>query len=151
MATNEAGDGPGPRGQRRIVSADTAEEAIALGPSWVAGAAPKPQAGSSDRDAAIELLSDRDLWSAIMWFARRREMKHQICDGLVIFEAPRMAYSVLGTIRPRAAAAPVALSLGNGGSHLSSCQAVDDTSQVCLACFYIRNTPHRVGRTPKIE
>ena len=28
-----------------------------------------------------------------------------------------MVYSVLGTVGPRAAAAPVALSLGNGGSH----------------------------------
>ena len=31
-----------------------------------------------------------------------------------------MVYSVLGTVGPRAAAAPVALSLGNGGPHLWS-------------------------------
>ena len=31
-------------------------------------------------------------------------------------EAPRMVYFVLGAVGPRAAAAPVALSLGNGVS-----------------------------------
>ena len=35
---------PGRRGQRPIVSAGTAVEAIALGTPWVAGAAPKPHA-----------------------------------------------------------------------------------------------------------
>ena len=74
---------PGRRGQRPIISAGTAEEAIALATSWVAGAAPKPtQAQSSDGDTAIE-----------------------------------MVYSVLGAVGPRAVTAPVALSLGNGGSH----------------------------------
>ena len=47
-------------------------------------------------------------------------MKKWVCDGHVSFEAPRMVYSVLGTVEPRAAAAPVALSLGNGGCHLCS-------------------------------
>ena len=33
-----------------------------------------------------------------------------------MFEAPRMVYSVLGAVGPRAAAAPVALSIRNGVS-----------------------------------
>ena len=41
-----------------IVSAGTTEGAIALGASWVAGAAPRPHAGSSDGDTAIEHLSE---------------------------------------------------------------------------------------------
>ena len=38
-----------------------------------------------------------------------------------------MVYSVLGAIGPRAAAAPVALSLGDGGSHLRSSRLHDST------------------------
>ena len=60
-----------------------------------------------------------------------------------------MVYSVLGTVGPRAAAAPVALSLGNGGSHLY--EAVDDTAQVCVARFGFRNMQRRVGQTPRFE
>ena len=45
-------------------------------------------------------------------------MKNWVSDGLVIFEAPRMIYSVLGAFGPRAATAPVVLCLGNGESHL---------------------------------
>ena len=76
---------PGRRGQRPVVSAGTAEEAIALGMSWVAGAAPKPHAGSSDGDTAIELLSEVVTWSVLVWFARQRGMKNWVCDGLVNF------------------------------------------------------------------
>ena len=70
----------GRRGQRPIVSAGTAEEAIVLGTS-----APKPHAGSSDGDTAIELLCEVVTWSVLVWFARQRGMKNWVCDGLVIF------------------------------------------------------------------
>ena len=53
---------PRRRDQRPIISAGTAEEAIALGTSWVAGAAPKPHADSSDGDTAIEFLSEVVVW-----------------------------------------------------------------------------------------
>ena len=59
-----------------------------------------------------------------------------------------MVYSVLGGVGPRAAAAPVALSLGMVDL---TCEAVDDTTQVCVACFGFRSMPRRVGRTPQIE
>ena len=86
--------------------------------SWVVGAAPKPRAGSSDGDTAIERLCEVVIWSVCVWFARQGGMKNWVCDGLVsFFIAPRMVYSVLGSVGPRAAAALVALSLGNGGSH----------------------------------
>ena len=75
----------GRRGQRPIVSAGTAEEAIVLGTSWGPGAAPKPHAGSSDRDTAIELLREVVTWSVLVWFARRRGRKNWVCDGVVIF------------------------------------------------------------------
>ena len=32
-----------------------------------------------------------------------------------------------------------------------TCEAVDDTAQVCVACFGFRNMPRRVGQTPQIE
>ena len=76
---------PGRRGQRPIFSAGTAEEAIALGPSWVAGAGPQPHAGSSDEDTAIERPSEVVTWSVLVWFARRRGMKNWVWDGLVTF------------------------------------------------------------------
>ena len=57
---------PGRRGQRPIVSAGTAEEAIALGTSWVAAATPKPHAGNNDGDTAIELLSEVVTWSVLV-------------------------------------------------------------------------------------
>ena len=53
--------------------------------SWVAGAAPKPHAGSSDRDTAIDFLRDVVTWSVFVWFARQRGMKNWVCDGLVNF------------------------------------------------------------------
>ena len=31
------------------------------------------------------------------------------------------------------------------------CEAVDDTTQVCVACFGLRNMPRRVGQTPLFE
>ena len=61
---------PGRRGQRQIVSAGTAGEAIALGTSWVAGAAPKPHADTSNGDTAIKLLTEAVTWSVLVWFAR---------------------------------------------------------------------------------
>ena len=45
-------------------------------------------------------------------------MKNWACDGLVLFEAPWAAYSVLGAVGPWAAAAPVALPLEIDGSRL---------------------------------
>ena len=51
-----------------------------------------------------------------------------------------MVYSVLGTVGPRAAAAPVALSFGNGGSQ--QCEAVDDTAQACVTCLCFGNICH---------
>ena len=32
-----------------------------------------------------------------------------------------------------------------------TCEAVDDTAQVCGACFGIRNMPRRVGQAPRFE
>ena len=72
---------PGRCGQRPDVSAGTAEETIALGRSWVAGAAPKLHAGSSVGDTAIELLSEVVTWSVLVWFARQRGVKTWTCDG----------------------------------------------------------------------
>ena len=69
---------PGRRGQRPIVSAGTAEEAVALGMSRMAGAAPKPHAGSTDGDTAIELLSEVVTWSVLVWLARKRWMKNWV-------------------------------------------------------------------------
>ena len=112
---------PGCRGQRPIISAGTAEEAIALGTSWVAGVALKPHAGSSDGDTAIEHLSEIVTWSVLVWFARQRGMENWVCDGLVNVRgaADGLLCASVGAVGPRAAAAPVALSLGNnGGSYL---------------------------------
>ena len=75
----------GGRGQRPIGSAGTAEEAIALGMSWMAGVAPKPHAGSNDGDTAIELLIEVATWSVLVWFGRQRGMKNWVCDGLGTF------------------------------------------------------------------
>ena len=76
---------PWRRGQRPIVSAGTVEEAIALGTSWVAGAAPKPNAGSSDGDTAIELLErSRDPVDARVVSEANRD-ENWVYDGLVIF------------------------------------------------------------------
>ena len=83
--------------------------------SWVPGAAPKPHAGSSNGDVAINCLRGGVTWSVLAGFATQRGMKNWICDGLVV----EVVYSVLGTIGSGPAAAPVALSLGNNGrSHL---------------------------------
>ena len=30
-----------------------------------------------------------------------------------------------------------------------TCEAVDNTAQICVACFSFRNTPRRVGKTPQ--
>ena len=79
---------------------------------------PKAHAGSSDGDTAIELLSEVVTWSVLTWFERQRRMKNWACDGLVLFEAPWAAYSVLGAVGPWAAAAPVALPLEIDGSRL---------------------------------
>ena len=90
--------------------------------SWdvlgVAGTAPKPHTCSSDGDTAIALMSEVVTWSLLVLFTRQRGMKNWVCDGLVFFEAPRIVDSVLRAVGARAAAAPVALSLGNRGSHL---------------------------------
>ena len=87
---NQRGDrrpasSPGHRGQRPVVSAGTAEEATALGMSWVTDTAPKPHAGSSDGDTAIDFLSKIVTWSVLVCFARQRGMKNSVCNGLVIF------------------------------------------------------------------
>ena len=76
---------PGHRRQRPIISAGTVEEAIALEMSRVAGAAPKPHAGSSDADTEIDLLSEVVTWSVLVWFARQRGMENRVYGGLVIF------------------------------------------------------------------
>ena len=117
-ATARVPPGAGADVSGRLFCAGTAEEAIALGTSWVAGAAPKPHAGNSDGDTAMDLVSEVVAWSVLVWFAGQREMKNWAGDGLVIFMAPRMGYSVLGAVGPRVATAPMALSLGSGGSHL---------------------------------
>ena len=127
---------PGRRGQRPIISAGTAEEAIALcGTSWVAGAAPKPHARSSDGDTTIEFFSEVVTSSVFVCFARQRGMKNWVCDGLVIFEAPSRL------LRWPCLSGMVDLTR----------EAVDDTAQVCVACFRFRNMPRRVGQPPQIE
>ena len=50
-----------------------------------AGAVPKPHAGSSDGDTAIELLSETVIWFVLVWlvwFGRQRGMKNRVCNGL---------------------------------------------------------------------
>ena len=70
--------------------------------------------GFSDRTSE----RSRDLVGATVILEAKTDEKLVFATALYFFEAPRMVYSVLGTVRPRAAAAPVALSLGNGGSDL---------------------------------
>ena len=53
---------------------------------WVASAAPKPHAGSSDGDTVIDFLSEVVTWSVLVWFAKQRGMTiWVVCDGLVNF------------------------------------------------------------------
>ena len=104
--------------------------------SWVTGAAPKLHAGSNKGNTAIELQNEVVTWSVLVWFARLRGMKNWVCGGLVVFLRRRGC--VLEADGPRAAVAPVALSLKNGGSH-------------CVAYFGFSNTPRRIARTPLIE
>ena len=49
-----------------------------------ADAAPEPHAGSSDEDAAIELLSEVVTWLnlVLVWFGMQRGMETRVCDGL---------------------------------------------------------------------
>ena len=49
----------------------------------MSGAAPKPHAGSSDGDTAIDFLGDVVTWPVLLWFARQRGMKNWVCGGLV--------------------------------------------------------------------
>ena len=78
---------PENRGYRQIVFAGTGEEAIALGTLGWAGATPKPHAGSSDGDTAIELLGEVMAWLVFAWFGRQGGMKNQVCDDLDFFQA----------------------------------------------------------------
>ena len=50
-----------------------------------AGAAPKPQAASSDADTAIELICEVVTWSVLVLFGRQIGMKNWVCDGLEFF------------------------------------------------------------------
>ena len=141
---------PGCRGQRPIVSAGTAEEAIALGMSWVAGAAPKPHAGSSNGDTAIEFLSEVVTWSVLVCFSRQRGTKNWVCNGLVIFwgaaDGPLCARS-RRTSRCGCSGGPVS----RGWVSPVKQPTADGTAQVCVACFGFRNMPRGVGQTPQIE
>ena len=71
QATTEASDRPRPsRGaavsDRLFLPAPPERLRIALETSPVAGAAPKPHAGGSDGDTAIELLSEVVTWSVLV-------------------------------------------------------------------------------------
>ena len=75
------------------------------------GAAPKPHAGSSDGNTAIELLSEVVTWlvPGVVWEAKRDEKLG--VTALIFFKVPWAVLSVLEAVGPRAAAAPVALRL----------------------------------------
>ena len=78
---------------------------------WAA-AAPKPHAGNSNGDTAIEFLSEVATSLVLVWFGRQR------ATALIFFEAPKAVYSVLGAVGPRAVAAPMALPFEIDGSCL---------------------------------
>ena len=66
-----------------MISAGTAEEAIAFGTSWVAGAAPKPHTGSRDGDTAIEKRErSRDLVGARVVCEAKRDEKTGFATAL---------------------------------------------------------------------
>ena len=70
---------------------------------------------------------------------------HRPCN---LFEAPRVVYYVLGAAESRAAAAPVALPLGNDGSRLLG-RRRHDSSLSGLLRFH--GHPRRVGQTPRAK
>ena len=89
--------------------------------SWdvlVVGAALKPDAGSKQRPGYVDKSYERsrDLVGArVVWEATKGE-KNWIHDGLVALLRRRGWSTLLGAVGPRAAAAPVALLLGNDES-----------------------------------
>ena len=85
----------------------------------MAGAAPKNHAGNSDGDTAIELLIEVVTWvsARVVWEAKRDE-KLGLRPCFYLRRCWRSITLALGAVGPRAAAAPVALSLGNDGSPL---------------------------------
>ena len=86
--------------------------------SWVVDAAPKPHAGSSDGDTAIEHQGEVMTWSVLVWFTRQRGTKNWICDGLVTFRRAANGLLCARGHRTSRFSAPLVLSLGNGGSRL---------------------------------
>ena len=93
MATNEASDEALPprsaaASGRLILPASDRRLSLLASLGW-AGAAPKPQAASSDADTAIELICEVVTWSVLVLFGRQIGMKNWVCDGLDFFEAPR--------------------------------------------------------------
>ena len=80
FATNEASDGKRlPRraaATGRLFLPATVRRLFFLGPLGWAGAAPKPHAGSSDGDTAIELLSEVVPWLMLVWFVGQTEIKN---------------------------------------------------------------------------
>ena len=77
MSTNEASDGARPprsgaASGRFVLPAPARRLRI----SWWAGAASKPQAGSSDADTVIKLLSEVVTWLMLVWFVGQTEIKN---------------------------------------------------------------------------
>ena len=110
LATNKASDGAlsprsaAPSGRLGFPSSN--RRLLLLGSLRWAGAARQPYAASSDANTAIELLREDVTSSVPVWFGWQIGLKNWICDGLVVFEAPWVLYSVLGAVGPRAPAAP---------------------------------------------
>ena len=89
MATKEASDDARPprsaAASGRLVLPAPARRLSLLGSLGWTGAAPKPHAGNIDGDTAIELRSEVDTWSVLVWFERQRGIKNWVCDGLGVF------------------------------------------------------------------
>ena len=89
MATNEASDGAClPRSaaasDRPVLPAPDGRLSLLGSLGW-AGAAPKPHAASSDRDTAIERLSEVVTWLVLVCFGRQRGMKNCFATALILF------------------------------------------------------------------
>ena len=79
LATEEASDGKRPPRSagatgRLFLPAPARRLSLSGSLGW-AGAAPKPHAGSSDGDTAIELRSEVVTWLVLVWFGRQRGRK----------------------------------------------------------------------------
>ena len=89
LATEEASDGKRPPRSagatgRLFLPAPARRLSLSGSLGW-AGAAPKPHAGSSDGDTAIELLRELVTLVVLESSGRQRGMKNWVCDGVDCF------------------------------------------------------------------